>query len=136
MAHTIYITLLEGTSVLVPVKARKINQNIYEILENDSFDSNDATSIWEFFPGDLVECRKDKDVDSNEELTVASKLIESRFPNRNLHSLVFQIVKSLGKLEQEYLLHFKDEIKILCTDSPITQSNHPIVKKWVENICK
>ncbi len=53
----IYIRLLEGPEVLVPVEAELMENNNYKIVSNEILDiEEDATSIWKFFPGDIVKC--------------------------------------------------------------------------------
>ncbi len=52
MKQTIYIKLLdEGTEVYRPVKALKIEEGIFKILENQPEDE-----LWEFKAGELVVC--------------------------------------------------------------------------------
>jgi hypothetical protein len=129
--ETIYVRLIEGVSVLVPVKAKPLGGETYLITENDLLDlENDATSIWEFFPGDVVRCT----VEGN--LVAAKELLESDFANRQLYTLLFRIVESIGKLSQKEKIEFREAIEELCKRrSAITQSRHPIVDQWLENNC-
>ena len=56
---TIYIKLLnEGTNVYRPVPSLKKDDNIYEVLGKDIYDSQDET--WEFPPGSIVVCEWQK----------------------------------------------------------------------------
>lgn len=53
MEQIIYIQLLgEGTMAYRPVKAIKVAQNLFKILESNEYDSEDE--IWEFIPGSNV----------------------------------------------------------------------------------
>ncbi len=126
----IYIRLLEGTETWVPVPAISYGNGIFEIKENQYLDlEEDATSIWEFLPGDTVEC-----VEQDKRL-VALKLVNSKFPNRKVYQLIFLIVKNIGKIKRYELLEFEDEIKQLCLNENIIQRQHPIVKKWLYENC-
>lgn len=53
--QTIYIPLLnEGTSVVRPAQAVKLDENLYRVLPTQDYDPNDEE--WEFPPGSVVEC--------------------------------------------------------------------------------
>jgi hypothetical protein len=53
----IYVKLLdEGVEVKRPIWAKKINDTFYEILD---IDYSPNIEMWEFNPGDVVECREE-----------------------------------------------------------------------------
>ena len=124
----------------MPCKAIQISEDSYQIIENEDIDlDNDPTSIWEFFPGDIVKCRLKDDLQSStEEILVAEDLItlSPSWPNRKVYQLIFLIVGSLGNIKITELDNFKDEIKELCNNKSIIQRNHPIVKKWLQYYCE
>jgi len=126
----VYIKLLEGTESWVPVPAIRRGDNIFEILENRYLDLNgDISSIWEFFPGDTVRCaRQGNDL-------MALELINSIFPKRKMHQLVFWIVRSLGEITLSEMRGFEYELNHLCSDTAIVQKRHPIVMNWLNKNC-
>ena len=126
-SKTIYIRLLDGTLAFVPVEARQLDEQIFQITDNDYLDlENDDTSLWEFFPGDVVKCKFQDD------LIVAEQLLKSSCPNRNFHAVLFRILDSDGKLSEVETTKFQQEIKILLErKSPVSQSKHPLIKKWI-----
>lgn len=128
----IYIKLLEGGSVLVPVKARQITDEIFLITKNDFWDDEDFSSIWEFFPGDLVRVIKKDDHLEADGLVEYSKSI----PERRLRELVFLLVNSMGKIPFAKLVDMKAEITALCKEDKLHQQKHPIIKNWIVKNCK
>jgi hypothetical protein len=118
--------LLEGVEALVPVKAVLIESNLFRITENQFLDFEDATSIWEFFPDDVVECEFDNNI------WIARKLVESSIPDRELYQLIFRIVDRLGNLEIDESNQIRDTINELYRRNDIIQKQHPIVKNWLE----
>ena len=141
--NTIYIKLLESGVTYVPCKAMHISNMNYKIIDNEHLDlENDATSIWEYFPGDLVKCEIKSDnflpKGNAEEILVANQLLSlsKSFPNRKTHQLIFLIVSNQGKINLEKLQGFKKEIKELCTSPGLFQRNHPLIKYWLEINCK
>jgi len=139
--QTIYIRMLEGVETFIPVIAKPIDDDIFEIISNEDMDlEEDATCIYEFFPGDTVRCEVMQDyflpVQKRKETFMLSvELINSTFPNRKVYQLIFLIVKSLGKITRNQLQEFDDEIKFLYSNNSIVQKRHPVVKKWLENNC-
>ena len=126
-SKTIYIRLLDGTSVLVPVEARQLDEQTFQITDNDYLDlENDDTSLWEFFPNDVVKCK------SQDDLIIAEQLLESSFPHRNFHAILFRILDSNGMLSEVETAKFQQEIKVLLErKSPVSQSKHPLIEKWI-----
>lgn len=141
--ETVYIKLLESGITYVPSKALHISGNNYKIIDIKEIDlENDATSIWEFFPGDVVKCKlkTKKFMPDNkvENILVADQLISlsNTFPNRKIHQLIFLIVSNTGNISSEELKSFEMEIEELCTSIKIFQKNHPLVKSWLNKNCK
>jgi hypothetical protein len=126
---SIFIRLIEGTVVLVPVKAKPMRGNLFEIIENPVIDlENDITSIWEFFPGDIVR------VESFENGLIAKELVNSTFPKRKIYELIFKIVYSVGDITLEKVADYKEEIDVLQKCNDIPQKNHPLIQSWLKNI--
>lgn len=124
--NEIYIRLIDGTECLVPVKAALIEPNLFKITDNQYIDFEDATSIWEFFPDDVVECEFTNDI------WIARKLVESSIPDRELYQLIFRIVDRFGNVEIDESIQIKDTINELVRRDDIIQKQHPVVKNWLE----
>jgi len=55
--ETIYVKLLdEGVDVYRPVKAEKIGDNLYKIIDDSEKAYNDFLEKWEYKTGDIVKC--------------------------------------------------------------------------------
>jgi hypothetical protein len=71
---TIYVALLdEGIDVWRPVEARKLSPDTYLIVDQD-YDR--AIERWEFEPGTVVRCRKERR-DGREILVATEKTLQS-----------------------------------------------------------
>jgi hypothetical protein len=141
-SRVVYVRMLEGVETFVPVVSRQIEGDKFEIISNNDLDlEEDATSIYEFFPGDVVECENKVDFylpvqQRKENFLLATRLISTVFPNRKLYQLIYLIVKSLGEIRIKELSEFEEEIKQLCSDIRIIQRNHPVVKSWLNANCR
>lgn len=139
--QTIYIRMLEGVETFVPVNAKLIENNVFEIISNEDMDlEEDATCIYEFFPGDIVRCEMKYNCflpvqKMEESFLLASELISSTLPNRKIYQLIFLIVKSLGEITPDQLIGFEEEIKWLCSNHQIAQKKHPVVINWLDKNC-
>jgi hypothetical protein len=71
----IYINYLDGVHVFIPVDAIELNNNEYEIQNNEDFDYEDNSILFEFGPGDIV---KLKMINSNSgKIEIANELIKN-----------------------------------------------------------
>jgi hypothetical protein len=123
----INIHLIDGVDTLVPVDACVISDNTCKILSNSYLDINDFTSVWEFFPSDVVLFRED------DGRFVATQLIESKFPNRKMYTLIFKIIRSLGQISPENLVDYKVEIaQLLSGNFIVPQASHPMIREWIK----
>ena len=133
----IYVRMLDAVTTYVPCEALRLGPDIYEITKNEDIDlENDATEMWEFFPGDQVRTRMHTTEQSKVTILLASQLISSTFPKRKLYQLLFLIVSNRGVLSVDQLQGFEKEVKQLCSDSTILQSRHPVIAKWLADNCK
>lgn len=127
----IYVKLLDGTEALAPCRAVLLQKNIFRITDIESFDPEDPTTIWEFLPNDVVECEPYNDY------LLATRLVESNFPNRRIYELIFKIVTNAGAVSpgQPAFAAYKDEIQALCRTDVVPQCKHPIIKEWRDKFC-
>lgn len=125
----IFVAVLSGTIALVPVGAKRIEGNRFEIIENESLDLKNQFDVWEFFPGDVVWC-EEISRENKENVLLATRLVSSTFPDRALHQLIYSIVSHMGDITRE-------ELGILAPEIPklrgyVNETNcHPLLRKWM-----
>lgn len=123
----IFVRLLEGTEAYVPCYGNVLENGLVEITRNDYLDlEDDATSIWEFLPGDIVR------YETHDGCLWAKELISSTVENRRVYELVFLLVHSLGKITIEQTKAFSKEIDFLLKSDCFKQKCHPVVQKWIK----
>lgn len=120
-----WIRSIEGIENFIEVEAKFVQPNICEILSNEYLDHQDATSIWEFFPGDVVLCKK------FEGKLVARKLVSTKVKNRKLLELIFIVVKNKGQISSSLLKRYESEINFLKSNPDVIFHKHPVVRKWL-----
>lgn len=124
----IYVELIDGVKCYAPVKARKINNRKYEIVENDIYDFDDINTIWKFYLGDLVICEE------REGLLYAIELVSSSLSNRDLYSLCYDIVESNGLLSELFYQRNKNILINLKNSLGFPYKNNPIVSEFLQSL--
>ena len=80
----IYIRIIDGTDVYVPINARKIRNNEYEILYDKEYECEETNYLFEFFSGDIV------------------SLGQHRFADGKVGQIASQLIHRGQKLDREY----------------------------------
>ena len=92
-ACTVYVRLVEGTEVMVPVAARENEDGTVSLLANAEFDPEDSSTLFEFLPGDEVRAKSATLlVDGKpESVRVASELVRSSAQDREYWHVLFSV---------------------------------------------
>lgn len=61
----IYIRFIYGLLKWVPVNAREIEHEVFEILPDDIYNDPDRCELFEFYPGDIVRVEQSECVDDD-----------------------------------------------------------------------
>jgi hypothetical protein len=72
----VYIHVIDGTDVFIPVDARKVASEQYQLLNDEMYADGDPNCLFEFFVGDMVEVEQHRFADGKYGF-VAKKLIQS-----------------------------------------------------------
>ncbi|HEY0655281.1 MAG TPA: hypothetical protein VGD65_19240 [Chryseosolibacter sp.] len=113
---TIYVALIEAMKSFVPVGARRTGENSFLIVESKLYDPDDNSSLFEFIPGDTVEVQRQfrkNHMGLNEEVLVATRLLNSKVQGRNLYTLMFLISDQNQILSASQLVQYETEIREL-----------------------
>jgi hypothetical protein len=76
------VRLIDGTDVFVPINAKIVGPNKFEILPDSEFDFEDPNLLFEFFPGDIVEGRQNSFSDGTNGFLASRLERPSDFPDR------------------------------------------------------
>lgn len=93
----IYINLLDNVPVWIPIDARPLGDNKFEILNDEEFsDYIGPLSFHEFFPGDIVELDIHVFSDGKDGLVAARLIKAGNWPDRKLKEFKFKA--AMGQL--------------------------------------
>lgn len=110
----IYINFIDGTKYLVPVNAEEIGPEMYRILDDEEYKNKDASELFEFYPGDIVEAEDTDDLDLEYQ-----------------HVAVSLISAGNNSIERKYL-----RFKFYCTQRllPVSKDTAEEYKEVIERI--
>lgn len=95
--HTIYVRLIDGTDCLAPLAARENPDGTFCLSANPDFDTDDASTLYEFLPGDVIRVESRMLADAGCQL-VATELVRSSMEDRNYWAVLFCIASRATKL--------------------------------------
>ena len=87
--YKLYVRLIDGTDTWVPINARHIKDDRYEILDDIEYHNLDESVVIEFFPGDIV--IGDSNIIPDGDFEQARQLIKpGSYPDRNYFEFKFR----------------------------------------------
>lgn len=132
----IYIRLIDGTECWVPINAKLINNDQFEVIENPEFMDSGTTELFEFFPGDIVQTENHAFQNGTSE-KVAKKLIsKGHWPDRNYLAFKFKATLGLLKIDKETALLYQHEIEQVSKEKSTRQFFYPSMIETVEKLEK
>lgn len=128
--------MIEGTVVWVPIKAKLIQDDQFEIVENVIFDNLDINELYEFFPGDIVELEQFVFEDGTKG-KVAKKLIsKGQWSDRKYLEFKFKATLGLLSICKSTIEKYKNEIERIKKDSNPGEFFYPSLLETVEKLFK
>lgn len=136
MIQKIYIRLIDGTETWIPINARLINNDQFEIIENPEFMDLDVNELYEFLPDDIVELENHIFQDGTSE-KVAKKLIsKGHWTDRNYMDFRFKATLGLLKIDKETAQLYGKEIERVKKEKSTGQVFYPSIIETVDKLEK
>lgn len=128
--------MIDGTETWVPINARVINNDQFEIIENPEFTDLDANELYEFLPGDIVELENHIFQDGTSE-KVAKKIIsKGQWTDRNYMDFKFKATLGLLKINKETAKIYQQEIERVKKEKSTGQFFYPAIIETVDKLEK
>ena len=130
----IYIRLIDGTETWVPVNAKLINNDQFEIIENSELTVIDTNELYEFLPGDIVEIENHV-FQNGTNGKVAKKLIsKGHWTDRNYMDFKFKATLGLLKIDKKTAQMYQKEIERVKMDKSTGQFLYPSIIETVDKL--
>lgn len=125
--------MIDGTETWVPINAKLINNDQFEIIENPEFMDLDINELYEFLPGDIVELENHV-FQNGTSGKVAKRLIsKGHWTDRNYMDFKFKATLGLLKIDKETAQIYQQEIERVKKEKSIGQFFYPSI---IETIAK
>jgi len=136
MTDKVYIQLIDGVTVWVPINVHKLDENEYLILPNNEFDENDPMYLCEFIPGDIVALDLKSFQDGTTGLVCRQLIKPSNRPDKKYFDFLFKA--TLGQLEinSTTLTNYKSEIAKIKHQHSAGQFFYPTILTTIEQLDK
>lgn len=126
-SEKIYVYHLDGVFVWIPIEAKRINGDRFQILVDEEYElfRNEPWMVYEFYPGDIVELGEQK-FDNGETQSVAKKLLsKGNWPERQLNEFKFRATIGNLDIDRDTALKYRDEIQRILSDHSSGQFYYP-----------
>lgn len=102
--------MIDGTKVWVPIDAKLIQDNQFEIIENAEFDNLDTNELYEFLPGDIIELENHTFKDGTKGKAAKKLVSKGQWKDRDYNEFKFKAALGLLKIDKKTAQKFKQEI--------------------------
>lgn len=128
--------MIDGTETWVPINAKLINNDQFEIIENPEFTDLDTNELYEFLPGDIVESENHVFKDGTRG-KVAKKLIsKGQWTDRNYMDFKFKATLRLLKIDKKTAQIYQKEIERVKMEKSTGQIFYPSIIDSVDKLEK
>ena len=130
----IFVHLIDGTDVWVPINARKNQKDQFEIIGNKEYDEIGTHELFEFFPGDIVELEEQILIDGTKR-QVAKKLIsKGEWPDRKFSEFKYKAALKQLSIDMQTAQIFQREIERVKSEYAAGQIFYPTIIETVSKL--
>lgn len=123
----VYVRFVDGTNVAILINAQVVSDGVYQLLQDDEFDYDDNSILFEFGPGDTVGVKSFY----SDSMPLAHKLIKAGEAHYLPQCLQFHILDKEPD-PYEFLKDIsKDDIVALLDKIDTAFFVYPTVREWV-----
>lgn len=131
----VYVHLIDGTDIWIPVNARIVQDNQYEILDDSEFkDDADPNYLFKFYPGDIVEIGTHTFEDGKKGV-VAKKLIsQGQWQNRKYNDFLFKATLGQLNIDTYTADKYRDEVERVKEEQSAGQAFYPAIVDTIDKL--
>jgi hypothetical protein len=130
----IYVHLIDGTDVWVPINVKQIQGNQFEILENKIYSETDTDELFEFFPGDVVESEEHTFQDGTKGQTAKKLISKGTWPERKFNEFMYKAALKQLNIDKQTAHLFREEIERVKTEYSAGQIFYPTIVETVNKL--
>ena len=128
--------MIDGTESWVPINAKLINNDQFEIIENPEFTDLDTNELYEFLPGDIVKLENHVFQDGKSEKVARTLISKGQWTDRNYMDFRFKATLGLLKIDKETAQIYQQEIERVKKEKSNGQFFYPAIINTVAKFDK
>ena len=130
----IYVHLVDGTDVWVPLNVKHIREAHFEIIENKEYTERDSNELFQFFPGDVVE-PEEQILQDGVPRQVAKKLVsKGTWPDRKFSEFKYKAALKQLDIDKQTAEFFREEIERVKKEKSEGQVFYPTIIETVNKL--
>jgi len=133
MTDKIYVHMIDGADIWVPVEVERLNDNEFLIKTFDDFDTDDTSVIPQFIPGDIVTL-KQRTIDNKELRTAESIVKPSGNKDKNYFDFLYRTLSGDKLKDDNERLKYKDIITRIKNEIKDGKFHYPAIVNYVTGI--
>ena len=132
----IYVHVIDGTDLWIPISAKKVKESRYEILKDKEFDEMDTGTLMEFIPGDIVELGQHRFKNGKKELVAKKLITPSSRTDKQYFEFQFDCVQKRIEVSIDVQNKYERVIERIEGEMNDGQFFYPHVKEKIEELKK
>jgi transcription antitermination factor NusG len=135
-AINVFLRFIDGTETFVPVKAEEINDNVYQILRFEEYNSEERSVLYEFKPGDIVNIKKQEFNDGTIGYLADQYSNNKSEKEIDINQFLFRILTGKLDVNSSSKIEYKDYIQKIHNELENGIHHYPAIKKWIDLVRK
>jgi hypothetical protein len=130
----IHIRFIDGVEVYIPIEAKFVNENQYEILNDEEYQTEDPTSLAEFFPGDIIELEPKIFSDGSIGKVAKSLIKKGSFNDRSFLEFKFKVTIGELHINKETATKYNNELSRIKKEKSIGKFIYPAILEALKKL--
>jgi len=130
----VYVHLIDGTDVWVPINVKHIQNGQFEIIENKEYNEIGSDELFEFFPGDVVELDDHILSDGTKKQIAKTLISKGKWPDRKFNEFKYKATLKQLNIDQQTAQLFRVEIKRVKAEYSAGQIFYPTIIETVNKL--
>ena len=128
--------MIDGTETWVPINAKLINNDQFEIIENPEFNDLDTNELYEFLPGDIVELENHAFQNGTSGKVAKKQISKGHWSDRNYMDFKFKATLGLLNIDKKTAQIYQKEIERVKKEKSTGQFFYPLIIETVDKLEK
>lgn len=128
--------MIDGKETWVPINAKVIDNDQYQIIDNPEFTNLVTNELYEFLPGDIVELENHVFQNGTSGKVAKKFILKGNWTDRNYMDFKFKVTIGLLKIDKNTAQIYQQEIERVKKDKSTELYLYPSIIETVDKLDK